>query len=264
MAPFALRVDAVPGRRQGFGVNWFPYASKAMASGKLTKKSSRREINDFLRKVASTPAPKPANQSGRLIFAMDATASRTPTWDHACHLQAEMFAQTTVLGGLAIQLCYYRGFNEFSASNWLSETTALQRRMEAVRCLGGHTQIRKVLRHAIAETKQQRVDALVFVGDCMEEQVDDLCQLAGELGIHGVPAFLFHEGDDPVAEYAFRQIAKLTNGAYCPFDAGSAQQLRDLLSAVAVYAAGGRRALEHFSQRRGEAVRRLHRQIGKG
>jgi hypothetical protein len=116
----------------------------------------------------------------------------------------------------------------------------------------------------IAEAKQQRVDALVFVGDCMEEKVDDLCQLAGELALHGVPAFLFQEGGDPVAEHAFRQIAKLTNGAYCPFDAGSAQQLRDLLSAVAVYAAGGRRALENFSQRRGETVRRLSRQLDKG
>jgi hypothetical protein len=198
-----------------------------------------------------------------LIFAMDATASRGPTWDHACQLQAEMFAETAALGGLAIQLCYYRGFNEFSTSAWLTDTAALQQRMAAVQCLGGHTQIRKVLRHAIAEAKQQRVNALVFVGDCMEESVDDLCQLAGELGIRGVPAFLFHEGGERVAEHAFRQIAKLTNGAYCPFDAGSAQQLRDLLSAVAVYAAGGRRALEHFSQRRGETVRQLSRQIDK-
>jgi hypothetical protein len=175
-----------------------------------------------------------------------------------------MFADTAALGGLAIQLCYYRGYNEFSASDWLTRTADLHKRMTAVRCLGGHTQISKVLRHAIEETGQKKVNALVFVGDCMEEKLDRLCQLAGELGIHNVPVFLFHEGHDPAAEGAFKQIARLTNGAYCPFDAGSAQQLRDLLSAVAVYAAGGRRALEDFSESRGESVKLLTRQITKG
>jgi hypothetical protein len=136
--------------------------------------------------------------------------------------------------------------------------------MAAVRCLGGHTQIGRVLKHATAMAKQQRTDALVFVGDCMEEDIDELCQLAGVLGIHGVPAFMFHEGGDARAGQGFRQIAKLTKGAYCPFDAGSASQLRDLLSAVAVYAAGGRLALERFGQRRGETVRRLSQQIDKG
>lgn len=195
---------------------------------------------------------------------MDATASREPTWDQACQLQAQMFAETATLGGLSIQLCYYRGFNEFSASGWLTHAAELNKRMTAVRCLGGHTQISKVLRHAIEETRQDKINALVFVGDCMEEKVDRLCQLAGELSIHNVPVFLFHEGRDPAAEAAYKQIARLTNGAYCPFDAGSAQQLRDLLSAVAVYAAGGRRALENFSKTRGESVKRLTRQISRG
>jgi hypothetical protein len=135
--------------------------------------------------------------------------------------------------------------------------------MTAVRCLGGYTQIGRVLEHATAMAKEQRVDALVFVGDCMEEDIDEICHLAGVLGLHGVPAFTFHEGGDPRAGQAFRQIAKLTKGAYCPFDTGSAHQLRDLLSAVAVYAAGGRPALERLGQRRGETVRRLSRQIDR-
>ncbi len=235
-----------------------------MSSDKLPKRSSRSEIDAFINKAASLPVSKPASQTGRLIFAMDATASREPTWDHACHIQAEMFAETAALGGLEIQLCYYRGIREFKASSWLTDTASLERQMVAVRCLGGYTQIGRVLKHATAMAKQQRTDALVFVGDCMEEDIDELCQLAGVLGIHGVPAFMFHEGGDPRAGRGFRQIAKLTKGAYCPFDAGSASQLRDLLSAVAVYAAGGRLALERFSQRRGETVRRLSQQIDKG
>lgn len=235
-----------------------------MAKDKLVKRSSRSEIDAFLHKVATTPVQKPAGRTGRLIFAMDATASREPTWDQACHIQAQMFEETAALGGLAIQLCYYRGFREFHASDWLSNKTDLQNRMLAVRCLGGHTQIRKVLQHAIAETRQAKVDAVVFVGDCLEEDVDELCHLAGELGLHNVPVFLFQEGDYAVATRAFKQIARLTKGAYCPFDAGSAQQLRDLLSAVAVYAAGGRRALENFSNTRGGVTRLLTRQVSKG
>ncbi len=235
-----------------------------MAKQKLPTGSSRSEVDAFLRKVASTPVVKSSGRSGRLIFALDATASRKPTWDHACHIQAQMFNETAALGGLAIQLCYYRGFEEFRASDWLDNTVELRDRMAAVQCLGGHTQLGKVLRHAISETRQKKVDALVFVGDCMEEEVDELCRLAGQLGILNVPVFLFHEGQDPVARDAFRQIARLTNGACCPFDAGSAQQLRDLLSAVAVYAAGGRSALEKFSKDRGATVKLLTRQLSKG
>ncbi|MDH3687952.1 MAG: VWA domain-containing protein [Gammaproteobacteria bacterium] len=231
---------------------------------KLPKKSSNAEVDAFLRKVAATPIAKSTAGRGRLIFAMDATASREPTWDTACHIQGQMFQETTDLGGLEIQLCYYRGFAEFDASPWLVESATLLKRMTSVSCVGGRTQIEKILRHTITETKKKKVNALVFVGDCMEEDVDNLCQLAGELGVLGLPAFLFHEGHDAVAERAFKQIARLTGGAYCHFDSNSAQQLRDLLSAVAVYVVGGRRALEDFGKRKGGVARLLTHQIKKG
>ncbi|MCH7880771.1 MAG: VWA domain-containing protein [Proteobacteria bacterium] len=233
------------------------------ADKKLPQKSSKAAIDAFLEKVSSTPVTKSAGERGRLIFAMDATASREPTWDRACHIQGEMFKETAALGGLDIQLCYYRGFGEFKASQWLSSSDELLKRITSVSCRGGYTQIEKVLHHAIKQTKQKKVQALVFVGDCMEEDVDQVCQLAGELGMLGVPAFLFHEGAEPVAQRAFKQIARLTGGAYCSFDATSAGQLRDLLRAVAVYAAGGQSALQDFSKDRSEVVRKLTRQLGK-
>jgi hypothetical protein len=229
---------------------------------KLPQKSSRSDIDAFIKQVRSTPVVKTAGERGRLIFAMDATASREPSWDRACQLQGEMFRETAALGGLDIQLCYYRGFREFEASPWLSSADELLKRMTSVFCRGGYTQIEKVLRQAINQTKKKKVQALVFVGDCVEEDVDRLCHVAGELGLLGVPAFMFQEGQEPLARSAFKQIAQLTRGAYCPFDATSAGQLRDLLSAVAVYAAGGQAALQDFSRNRSEVVRRLTRQLG--
>ena len=115
--------------------------------------------------------------------------------------------------------------------------------MSKIDCRGGDTQIGKVLSEARREAVASGVRAVVFVGDAMEENVDELCAKAGELGMLKVPVFLFQEGDDPVAERAFREIARLTGGAWCRFDPGAAAQLRELLRAAAAYAAGGREAL---------------------
>lgn len=235
--------------------------AKRSGKGDLAPKAATDEVAAFLDKVAQTPTIKAAGDKGRLVFAMDATASREPTWDRACHLQAEMFKETESLGGLEVQLVFYRGFGECKASPWVASPDELVRRMVAVRCLGGKTQIGRVLRHAIKETEKRKVHALVFVGDCMEEDVDRLCHDAGRLGLLGVPAFMFQEGREPIAERAFRQIARLTNGAYCSFDASSAQQLREILSAVAVYAAGGRSALEDYGKRTGGAVPQITSQV---
>lgn len=230
-------------------------------TGQLSQRSSRAEVDAFLGRMKTAPA---AAAGGRLIFAMDATASREPSWDRACRIQGEMFLAAGAVGRLAVQLCWYRGFDEFRAEPWVTEARDLLARMSSVTCRGGQTQILRVLRHATAETRRERVAALVFVGDCMEEEIDHLCHAAGELGVLGVPAFLFHEGHDPVARRAFEEVARLTRGACCAFDAGSADQLRDLLAAVAAFATGGRRALEDFGRRRGGAALMLtHRFAGR-
>ena len=174
-----------------------------------------------------------------------------------------MFANTSALGGLEIQLCYYRGFGEFSASPWYRDSTDLLRHMTGVFCLGGRTQIEKLMQHAISETGERRVQALVFVGDAMEEYIDRLCDLAGQLGLLNVPMFLFQEGRHSDTENAFKQMARLSKGAYCHFDATSASQLQDLLSAVAVFAAGGHKALQNFSEKAGSEVLLITQQLSK-
>lgn len=198
----------------------------------------------FLDKVAAMPAVRPASgRPGRLVFAVDATASRQPSWDRACALTGDMFLATSDLGGIAVSLAYWRGHHEFAATPFLTDGAELARRMSGVTCLGGHTQILRALRHAQAESQQEKVAAMVLVGDAMEEDIDALCHEAGALGLRGTPVFCFHEGGNAIAGNAFRQIAKVSGGAYAPFDSASASALRDLLRAVAVYAAGGRAAL---------------------
>jgi hypothetical protein len=228
---------------------------------RLPAQSSSAEVDAFLRDLQRAPAPRAGGGRGRLIFALDATASREPTWDRACHIQGEMFEATAALGGLDVKLVYYRGFNECKAGRWMTNAGDLHRAMRSVSCLGGQTQIERVLQHALDETKRQRVNALVFVGDAMEEDVDVLCRLAGELGLNGVPVFLFHEGNNPIAARAFQQIAKLSRGAYLRFDLASADRLKDLLAAVAVYAAGGYRALAAYGDKKGGEVLRLTSQL---
>ncbi|WP_242390359.1 VWA domain-containing protein [Polymorphum gilvum] len=220
--------------------------------------SSRTEIDAFL---STARAVQPAGGRGRLIFALDATMSRQPTWDRACALQADMFEEAGRIGGLDVKLVYFRGFGECRASKWVGDARRLAELMTRIDCRGGHTQIRKVLSCAIEETRKQKVQALVYVGDCMEENVDELCARAGELGLLGVPAFLFQEGGDRDAEAAFREIARLTKGAYCPFNSASAKELGDLLKAVAAYAAGGRAALAALEKRGGAGARPLIEQM---
>ena len=209
--------------------------------------SSSADISNFLSQVSALGAAG-NGASGKLIFALDATLSRQPTWDMACTLQADMFKEAGYVGRLAMRLIYYRGFNECRATGWITDTGKLAGLMGRIDCVGGHTQIGKVLADARREASASGVRALVFVGDAMEENVDDLCARAGELGLLKVPCFMFQEGHDADAERAFREIARLTGGAWCRFDPGSAAQLRELLRAAAAYAAGGREALKRLSQ----------------
>ena len=209
--------------------------------------STSEDIAAFVAKARATSPYAPGSKA-RLIFALDATMSRQPTWDMAWALQADMFREAASLGSLDIRLVYYRGFNECRASGWVSDSATLARLMGKIDCRGGNTQIGKVLSETRREAVASGVRAVVFVGDAMEESVDDLCVKAGELGLLKVPVFMFQEGHDAAVERAFREIARLTGGAWSRFDPGAAAQLRELLRAAAAYAAGGREALLRLSR----------------
>jgi hypothetical protein len=223
--------------------------------------AARAEIDSFLNRVKSLGPAVTSGQRGRLVFALDATMSRQPTWDTACRLQADMFREAAAVGSLDVQLVYYRGLAECRASPWVASPERLGALMSRIDCRGGHTQISKVLAHARRENEAAKIAALVFIGDAMEESLDDLCGGAGELGLRGAKAFMFQEGYDPVCEQAFREIARLTGGAFCRFAPGAADELAELLRAVAAYAGGGMKALADLKARHGAGAVRLLEQL---
>jgi len=227
-----------------------------------TNRSSSGDIKAFLDAAARTPALSQVR--GRLIFAIDATMSRQFTWDRASEIQADMFEVAQSVGGLGIQLVYFRGRGEFEMSEWTTSARVLAEQMSGISCRSGFTQIRRVLAHAGEEARRTRVGALVYIGDCCEENPDAVLKEAGRLALRGVPAFMFHEGRDPNAESVFREVARLTQGVYAHFDSSSAKQLRDLLRAAAVYAAGGAPALKDYGNRLGGEVLRLAKSMRPG
>jgi len=188
--------------------------------------------------------------------------SRQPTWDIAQSIQGEMFDQTLAQGGLDVQLVYFRGFSECRASRFVSGGQGLATLMSKISCRGGHTQIAKVLRHTLSEARTARVGALVYIGDAIEERIDDLAALAGQLGLLGVKAFMFHEGSDARAGAAFREFARLTGGAYAQFDQQAPRRLAELLAAAAAYAVGGRPELERRARAGEGAALLLLSQMG--
>jgi hypothetical protein len=198
---------------------------------------------------------KTQRSRGRLIFALDATASREPTWDMAAQLQAAMFEEAAKIGGLDVQLVYYRGSDEIRHTPWFSDAHELLSRMSTIKCMSGTTKIAQVLRHIRGEHERGKVSAAIFVGDAVEELPNELYAAAAGLN---VPTFFFQEGDGWVmlldrhgmptdetqkVEQVFCELARLTNGAYARFDAGAASKLRELLQAVAAFAVGGVKAL---------------------
>lgn len=237
-------------------------ASTASASNTPAARSSSGDVTAFLAQAAMTPARVSGGTSGRLIFAMDATASRGPTWAQAMAIQSDMFREAGTVGGLDVQLVYYRGMMDFGASPWMSDAARVAALMRTVTVEGGTTQIVRVLRHAVSAAQGTKINALVFIGDAVEESADAIAEAAGHLGLRGVPVFVFHEGGGEPAGAVFRRVAQITRGAYSVFDANSPQQLRDLLKAVAVFAAGGRKALEAYGAKAGGAALRLTHQMG--
>lgn len=227
-------------------------------SGPPVPRAPTPEVAAFLERLAAVRAG--SARRPRLLLAFDATASREATWGRAQDLTAAVLAEgMRAGGGLDVSLCYFRGPTEMAATPFLGSGEELGRRLQGIRCRGGHTQIARVLAHALDRHAEAPLAALVLVGDACEEPLDLISAGAGALGLRGLRVFALQEGDDPDAARAFAALARLTGGAHVPFDADSPEVLRRLLEGVAAWSAGGASRLARLAQASPEADRLLRR-----
>jgi hypothetical protein len=223
--------------------------SPASVSSSLPSAPSRPHLDKFFAKVDPV--------RGRVIVAIDATASRQPTWDMAADLTNKMFA-AVANGQLEIQLVYFRGVECRSSPHWMTDARSLSAAMAKITCQGGATQIQRVLEHVRKEDLRKKVNTCVLISDSCEESAERLYGAARELS--NVPVFMFQEGENTEIAEIYQTIARITGGAYSTFDSGSAERLAELLKAVVVFAVGGAKALANENS---EAARLLLTQIRK-
>jgi hypothetical protein len=200
-------------------------------------------------------------KAGRLVFVVDATGSRQPSWDIASKIQADMFTEAAKVGVLDIMLIYFHGVPDHDgacmASRWTRSASELASFMAKVQCRFGPTQIKKVLERVGREHQQQPVSACIYIGDVVEDPAQALYDLAGSIGVR---LFIFQEGEDVFSADVFRRMARLSGGAHRHFNINAVSELADLLRAVAAFSVGG---LEALSDLKSDAAIKLLGQLKK-
>ena len=185
------------------------------------------EANTMDKSVLHMPSGNPALPCARVIYAIDATASREHAWSIARDLQAGMFIEAGSAGILNLQLVYFQG-TICRASKWASRGEELARWMGTIQCEAGLTQIERILRHALREHEKAAVQGITFIGDAMEEDLGVLGALADQLGAASVPLHMCQEGNDAVVRSAFRLLALKTGGTYSAFNPAVPQTIKRL------------------------------------
>lgn len=182
----------------------------------------------------------------RLLFTMDATASREPSWNVAKEITGAMFE--AVPGALDVALAYHGGGRLQEITPFSASAKAFLDKLHMVQCRAGCTALNKILNAAI---DIPRLKALIYVGDCFEESTIEAVELAQQLKLKGVRCFMFHDTssgnqgyDVKTARTIFEQIAQITGGALLPFDENSPGMVKALLEAIAIFASLGIKALE--------------------
>ena len=226
--------------------------------------SNNQQPGTSLATLMKAAQRKAESERGKLVFGFDATASRSAMWQQAMALQREMFKAARAL---EVQLAVYLG-TDLRTSHWESEPEKLEELMQQICCIGGNTQIERLLQHIMDEHARggkRGVNAFVFVGDTFEEgtRLNSVKALAKALGDLRITGFFFLDKESEPwhlaeNEQIYRELAKLTGGAYADFEPGAVAKLRDLLQSVAAFAAGGMAAL---AKRDSEGARLLLTQM---
>jgi hypothetical protein len=182
---------------------------------------------------------KPARP--RLVFAVDATASREPAW--AAARQVTDALVKALPGALDVALAVHGGSRVHTFTAFTSDANTLRDQAAGVACRAGLTRLLPIL---AASLKQPAVRVVIYIGDVFEESVPQARRLADAMGQQGIRLIVMHDTADAAARQdaeVFWDLAKRTGGCVLPFNASASGRLRDLLSAVAIYAVGGEKLL---------------------
>jgi hypothetical protein len=177
----------------------------------------------------------------RLVFAVDATASREPAWAAARQVTDALFK--ALPGELDVALAVHGGSHVHTFTAFTTNANTLRDHAAGVSCRAGLTRLLPILSTSL---KQRAVRVVIYIGDVFEESVLHGRRLADSMGAQGTKLIVLHDTADPAARRdaeVFWDLAKRTGGCVLPFDATAPSRLRDLLSAVAVYAVGGEKLL---------------------
>ncbi|MSP01441.1 MAG: hypothetical protein EXR07_10400 [Acetobacteraceae bacterium] len=181
-------------------------------------------------------APRP-----RLVFAVDATASREPAW--AAARQVTDALVKALPGALDVALAVHGGGHVHTFTAFTNDAATLRDRAAGVTCISGMTRLLPILSTSL---KHPAVRVVVYIGDVFEESVAQGRRIADAMGARGTKLFVLHDTSNRDARRdaeIFWDLAKRTGGCVLPFDANAPGRLRELLAAVAVYAVGGEQLL---------------------
>src|ERR1700733_3610098 len=190
---------------------------------------------------AEPPGETGAPGRPRLIFAVDATASREPAWTAARKVTDALVK--ALPGELDVALAGHGGSRVHTFTAFTNSAATLRDRAAGVACEAGMTRLLPILSTSL---RQPGVRVVVYIGDVFEESLNHGRRLADAMGTQGTKLIVLHDTADPGARRdaeVFWDLTKRTGGCVLPFNAAASSRLRDLLSAVAVYAVGGEKLL---------------------
>jgi voltage-gated potassium channel Kch len=188
-------------------------------------------------------ALKPRARRPRLVFALDATASREPAWE-AAKATTDALCQA-LPGQLDVALAVHGGSRLRVFTEFVSEPGPLRDQAAGIQCEAGETRLLDIMERT---RDAGDVKVLVYIGDVFEESVEGAESLAAALRLRGTRIIILHDAANALtverSRAVFERIAKITGGAVLPFDASAVDKLRAMLEAISTLAVGGMKLLE--------------------
>lgn len=221
--------------------------AKRSTQGKTSVALDRIRNATPAKKIASVPskaalrAAAVSERRPRLVFGIDATASREPAWEAAKKITDSLF--TTLPGELDVALAVHGGGVVSMFSAFSSDVQRFRDLAAGVSCRAGHTQLVPLMQRT---REHPDVKVFLYIGDCFEESEEEAYEAADALKARGIRAVMLHDASsgDMAARRVFEEIAKRTGGVCLDFYGGDRQAMKNIFEAVAVLAVGGIKLLQ--------------------